>query len=99
LGLPETGRPVVRIVRFREMLDPARYRRIQRSFFRLHRQFVSANDRRTPYDYFMLVCGPLSIESQVRWPYGAAGAIGLDGALLDNPQNAAREGPPRAAAP
>jgi hypothetical protein len=99
LGLPETGRPVVRIVRFREMLDPARYRRIQRSFFRLHRQFVSANDRRTPYDYFMLICGPLSIESQVRWPYGAAGAIGPDGALLENPQDAAREGPPRAAAP
>jgi hypothetical protein len=89
LRLPKTSGPVIRIVRFREMLDPARYRRMRLNFFRLHRQFVSANDRRTPYDYFMLVCGPLSVESQVRSPFGAAATIGPDGALLDSP----REGP------
>jgi hypothetical protein len=83
-GLTATGRPVVRIVRISRMLDPAYYRRIKRDFFRLHRQFVSGNDRRAAYDYFMLLCGPLSVEDQVRSPEGAASAIGPDGALLDD---------------
>lgn len=85
LGLPACGRPVVRIVRIRDMLDPAAYRRIRRNFFRVHCQFISGNDRRAPYDYFMLLCGPLSVERQVRSPDGAVSAIGPDGALLDGP--------------
>jgi hypothetical protein len=82
VGLAATGRPVVRIVRISRMLDPAFYRRIKRDFFRLHRQFISGNDRRAAYDYFMLVCGPLPVERQVRSPEGAASALGPDGALL-----------------
>ena len=40
------------------------YRRIRLKFYRLHCQFISGNDRRAPYDYFMLVCGPVSAKSQ-----------------------------------
>src|SRR5215208_6890188 len=58
--------PVIRQVRVKAMLDPAAYRRIKRNLFRVHNQFVSANDRRAAYDYFMLLCGPLSAENQAR---------------------------------
>ena len=83
-----TGGPVTRVVRISRMLDPSFYRRVRRNFFRLHNQFVSANDRRAAYDYFMLLCGPLSAERQVRLPEGAGSAIGPDGALLDEPDPA-----------
>jgi hypothetical protein len=56
------------------MLSSAAYHRIRRNFYRVHNQFISGNDRRTAYDYFMLVCGPLSAESQVRLPNGAGSA-------------------------
>ncbi len=83
MGLASVGRPVVRVVRISRMLDPAVYRRIRRNLFRVHNQFVSGNNRRAAYDYFMLLCGPLSVERQVLSPDGAASAIGPDGALLD----------------
>jgi hypothetical protein len=83
MGLTAAGRPVVRIVRIRSMLDPASYRRIRRNFYRVHSQFVSGNERRTAYDYFMLICGPFSAEQQVKLPNGAASAIDGSGALID----------------
>jgi hypothetical protein len=85
IGLKAAGKPVVRVVRISRMLDPAFYRRIKRNFFRVHRQFVSGNDRRAPYDYFMLLCGPVPVERQVREAEGAASLIGPDGALLGAP--------------
>jgi hypothetical protein len=95
-GLKATGRPVVRIVRIRHMLDPATYRRIRHNIYRVHCQFVSGNERRAAYDYFMLLCGPLSAERQVRLPDGAPSAISEDGALLGAPpllEEPARERP------
>jgi len=83
MGLTAAGRPEVRIVRIRSMLDPASYRRIRRNFYRVHSQFVSGNERRTAYDYFMLICGPFSAEQQVKLPNGAASAIDGSGALID----------------
>ncbi len=83
LGLTAAAGPLVRIVRVSHMLDPAAYRRIRRNFFRVHCQFVSANDRRTAYDYFMLLCGPLPVERQVRSLDGAASAIGPDGTFIE----------------
>jgi hypothetical protein len=88
MGLKPTGKPIVRVVRISRMLDPAYYRRIKRDFFRLHRQFVSGNDRRATYDYFMLLCGPIPVERQVRAKEGAASFIGPDGTLLDPPPDA-----------
>ena len=49
--------------------------------FRLHYQFIMAAERRATYDYFMLVCGPLSIAT---WAADAEEALALfepDGSL------------------
>jgi len=81
-GLPSTGRPIIRTVRIRDMLEASSYRRIKRNFYRVHSQFVSGNERRTAYDYFMFVCGPFPAEHQARLPAGAASAIGENGELL-----------------
>ncbi|MDQ8729919.1 hypothetical protein [Bradyrhizobium sp. LHD-71] len=85
MGLKSNGGPVVRLVKLREMLEPATYRRIQHNFYRVHCQFVSGNDRRNAYDYFMLLCGPLSIERQINLPNGAASSIDANGALFAAP--------------
>jgi hypothetical protein len=84
--LRATGRPVLRNARIRDMVDPAAYIQLRRNFYRLHCQFVSGNERRASYDYFMLFCGPLSAEYQVSLPDGARSAIGKDGALLELPR-------------
>ncbi len=81
-GLVPTGRPVVRLVRMRQMLNPVAYRRIRRNFYRVHCQFISGNDLRAPYDFFMMLCGPLTAERQARLPNGASSAIGEDGTLV-----------------
>ena len=81
MGLEMRDVPLVRMVRIRHMLDPAIYKRIRYHPLRMHLQFVSGNNLRNAYDYFMLVCGPLSVETQVRGD-GALAAIGPDGALL-----------------
>ena len=76
--------PVIRQVRIRAMLDAAAYRLIKRNFFRVHCQFVSGNNRRAAYDYFMLVCGPFRAEDQVRSRDGAISWIGPDGGLTSD---------------
>ena len=65
------------------MLEPASYRRVRRNLYRVHCQFVSGNERRTVYDYFMFVCGPVAAEQQARSPEGAASQISDNGSLLD----------------
>jgi hypothetical protein len=85
MHLNAAGRPLVRKVQINRMLDRAAYRRMRSNFFRVHCQFVSGNTRRTAYDYFMLLCGPLPVERQVRAPDGAEAAIRPDGALVDLP--------------
>jgi pimeloyl-ACP methyl ester carboxylesterase len=45
-------------VRFRDVLLPENYRRFRWRFFRVHFQYLMANERRAAYDYFMMICGP-----------------------------------------
>ena len=82
MALPTENEPIVRLVEFSRMLERAMYRRIRLNFYRLHCQFISGNDRRAAYDYFMLVCGPVSAKSQTLAPDGAVSMIGDDGALI-----------------
>jgi hypothetical protein len=82
MGLPSTGKPIVRPVSLRKMLDPAAFRRMRHRFFRLHCQFISGNDRRAPYDYFMLALGPVPFARQAAKPEGATDCIAPDGALI-----------------
>src|SRR5262249_28768364 len=58
--------PLIWIVRIRDMIKPEFYNKIRWNLFRMHYQFIMANDMRAPYDYFMLVCGPLPVEQWAR---------------------------------
>jgi len=52
-------------VRFKEMFSPQQYARIRTNYFRMHYQYLMAGDRPAPYDYILLVCGPMPIAE---WP-------------------------------
>ena len=88
MALPTENEPVVRLVEFSRMLERAMYRRIRLNFYRLHCQFISGNDKRAAYDYFMLVCGPVSVKSQALAQDGAVSMFGDDGALISMPRSA-----------
>ena len=83
MDLETMGKPVVKLVEISQMLDRIIYRRIRLRFFRLHCQFISGNDRRAAYDYFMLVCGPVSCKCQALAPDGAVKMLDGNGALLE----------------
>ncbi len=75
-------KPLVRRVQIHEMLSPASFRRHRFRFMRMHYQFVMANERRAPYDFFMLVCGPISLLPTAHAPGGPVDLFGADGAAL-----------------
>ena len=58
--------PLVWSVRFRDMLAPEFYNKLRWNLFRMHYQFIMANDKRAPYEYMMLVCGPAPVEQWAR---------------------------------
>jgi hypothetical protein len=43
------------------MLSPELYRKLRWKLFRLHFQYIMANQMRAPYDYFMLIGSPVPI--------------------------------------
>jgi len=57
--------PTIIPVRFREMIKPEHYNLWRWQFFRVHFQFVMANERPHPYDFFMIVCGPIPLRERV----------------------------------
>ena len=67
------------------MLSAPTLRRLRFSYMRLHYQFVMANEQRTAYDYFMLMCGPAPFAQTVTRPNGPADLYGADGAYVDAP--------------
>jgi hypothetical protein len=80
----ERCNPIVWKVRFRDMLSPELYKRIRLDFFRMHYQFIMANDRRAPYDYFMLVCGPLPVTRWAKDASAAMNAFDADAGLIED---------------
>jgi hypothetical protein len=81
LGLPFAGKPLVRIVRIRMMVEEATYRHFRLNFLRIHRQAVMGNERRYFYDYYMLCCGPIALADRVANPDQAVAAFSDDGAF------------------
>ena len=75
-------KPLIRRVQIHEMLTPASFQRYRFRFMRMHYQFVMANERRAPYDFFMLVCGPISLLPTAHAPGGPVDLFGDDGAAL-----------------
>ena len=81
----DEGGPVIRRVQIHQMLSAPTLRRLRFSYMRLHYQFVMANEQRTAYDYFMLMCGPAPFAQTVTRPSGPADLYGADGAYVDAP--------------
>jgi hypothetical protein len=81
VGLPPTGKPIVKIIRIRMMVEEHTYRRFRLNFLRIHRQAVMGNERRYFYDYYMLCCGPVALVDRVANPDAAVAAFAADGAV------------------
>lgn len=64
------GQPHIRRVHIKEMLQPATFAKYRLRPMRIHYQFVMANERRSTYDYFMMVCGPLPVATWTTSPLG-----------------------------
>jgi hypothetical protein len=81
LGMPATGKPIVKIIRIRMMVQEHTYRRFRLNFLRIHRQAVMGNERPYFYDYYMLCCGPIPLIDRVEDPDRAVAVFAADGAL------------------
>ena len=81
LGNQRTGRPVVRQIRIRSMMNDAEYRRAQRSSLHLHRQFVMPNGKRYFYDFYQISFGPLPLKARVKLGERATTAFDKDGSV------------------
>jgi hypothetical protein len=68
---PARRNPIIVPVRFRDIIKPENYNRFRWKFFRVHFQFVMANERPQAYDFFMIVCGPVSLRERVDAPAAA----------------------------
>jgi hypothetical protein len=78
------GKPVIRRVQIHDMLLPETFARCRTHVLRLHYRSVMANDRRAPYDYFLMVCGPVPFADWTTSPLGFLDFIEADGTLRDS---------------
>ena len=58
-------------VRFRDVIKPEHYNLCRWKFFRVHVQFVMANERPHAYDFFMIACGPIPLSARMAVPDAA----------------------------
>jgi hypothetical protein len=56
------GRPIIRRVQIHSMMDPESFQRNKHDYMRMHYQFLMGNGQRAPYDYCMIICGPLDFD-------------------------------------
>jgi pimeloyl-ACP methyl ester carboxylesterase len=63
--------PKIVSVRFRDIIRPEHYNLFRWKFFRVHFQFVMANERPHAYDFFMIVCGPIPLSARMAVPDAA----------------------------
>ncbi|MDI1263087.1 MAG: hypothetical protein PS018_07515, partial [bacterium] len=68
---PAKRNPTVVPVRFRDIIGPEHYEKFRWQFFRVHFQFVMANERPNAYDFFMIVCGPVPLPERMAFPDAA----------------------------
>ncbi|MGU3362543.1 alpha/beta hydrolase [Methylobacterium sp. M6A4_1b] len=60
--------PLVRSARFREIISTETYRKVRWRPFRMHFQFLLANDRRGYYDFFAMTLGPQRLRERALDP-------------------------------
>jgi hypothetical protein len=76
--------PTIVPVRFREIVRAEHYNRFRWKFFRVHFQFVMANERPHPYDFFMIVCGPVPLRERVAQPAATLALVDGDVTTREN---------------
>jgi hypothetical protein len=84
LGMKATGKPIIKIIRIRLMVEEATYKRFHLNFLRIHRQALMGNERRYYYDYYMLTGGPIALADRVENPDAAVAAFSAEGALTED---------------
>jgi len=57
--------PLLWGVRFRDMIAPENYGRFRWDHLRVHYQYIMAGERPAPYDFLLLIGGPVKLE---QWP-------------------------------
>jgi pimeloyl-ACP methyl ester carboxylesterase len=82
------GRPVIRRVQIHDMVTPETFARFRRNVLRLHYQSVMGNDARAPYDYFLMVCGPVAFRDWTTSPNGLLDFMAADGTYRDGVRSA-----------
>jgi hypothetical protein len=71
IKLDSKRNPTIVPVRFRDIVKEGHYKSWRWRFFRVHFQFVMANERPHAYDFFMIVCGPVALRERVAAPEAA----------------------------
>ncbi|HKS20434.1 MAG TPA: hypothetical protein VJS63_14625 [Bradyrhizobium sp.] len=67
----ERRNPTIVPIRFRDLVRPEHYKKFRWKFFRMHFQFVMANEQPNAYDFFMIVCGPVPLAERTALPAAA----------------------------
>jgi pimeloyl-ACP methyl ester carboxylesterase len=80
------GKPVIRRVQIHDMVTAETFARCRRNILRLHYRSVMANDRRAPYDYYLLACGPAAFLDWTASPEGLLDFVAADGTYRDPPR-------------
>jgi pimeloyl-ACP methyl ester carboxylesterase len=80
---PARRNPTIVPVRFREIIKPEHYNVFRWKFFRVHFQFVMANERPHAYDFFMIVCGPIPLRDRTALPEAALAVATGDAAARE----------------
>jgi hypothetical protein len=76
------GRPKIRRVQIHSMMDPESFKRNKNDYMRMHYQFLMGNGRRAPYDYCMIICGPLAFD-EITAPSGGVDRFQADGSVTN----------------
>ena len=84
--------PKIVAVRFRDIIKPEHYERFRWQFFRVHFQFVMANERPNAYDFFMIVCGPVPLSERMAAPDAAMAIATGDAAARERAWKRHRNG-------
>jgi hypothetical protein len=74
-------KPLVRRVQIQDMLSPESFRRYRFRVLRLHHQFIMANEKPAPYDYFLMICGPVALTDWSNSALGLLDHYGADGSV------------------
>jgi hypothetical protein len=85
--------PTIVAVRFRDIIKPENYNRFRWKFFRVHFQFVMANERPHAYDFFMIVCGPVPLRERMADPAAALALATGDSAARERAWKSLEAGP------